>query len=278
MIYIRLIFIIYFSFSCIKPKPDTQKQERKDNIVYSDSISLVDNWYINDTIPIKILFDTGAYGVSMTKRIQRLLDLNTEDSLKISNKNFNYIYSKSNIDIREKESFMDKDYNRIIIGWKIFENKIIELSRKEHLIYFLKEVPELKDYKCLYYNVVETVQNKMVIPVTIFIQGKEKKVNLLLDTGFNGSFLISKDIMDDLDCSQASQSPLYTLYGDDTGVETLIGDSIKIGNLGIGQEEIHLTSKMKSSLQINGAIGNAVLDKFSIIFDFRNRKAYLKPL
>lgn len=267
--YIQLIIIIVIFSSCNNIGSKNNNND-KNSQSYVDSINFKGNWYLNDIISKNILFDTGAYGISISDSIAKRL--NFKDSLRISNNNFSYTYTKEYIDIREGSS------SKIIIGWKIFENNIIKLSSKEQICWILQDMPRLEGYDCLDYTIVEAIQNKIVISTVLFIQGKKKVVNLVFDTGFNGSFLVSKDALMDLDYSTSSQTSLHTLYDIDLNIRSLDLDSFKIGNLCMEGGELHVTNREKSGKSMNGVIGCSILNDFSIIIDFRNQKIYLKKL
>jgi predicted aspartyl protease len=227
---------------------------------------------INDSIKVDVYLETGwskYIGIS--------------DSLRYLINGDSVVLNVGNWEKKKKVYFLPENFpifsflgnsNTVIINWQLFDNKIIEISYK------YKQIRELKDSTCIgkdyskikikkieYTDVVN-----LCIPVKIYVQGKEILEYILIDTGYNGSFILSNRIKNKyaIDTKNAR-----FFVGKNGGGEVrrfaIKSDSVKIGNF--------ITANIYVSFSENNftLLGNGILEQYNVIFDLINYNLYIKP-
>lgn len=226
------------------------------------------NGTLNDSIPLKILFDTGDFGIG----------IRVSDSLKgmlDGNDNFLQIgVAKNPVNV----SFLNKDNwffrylgaNAACIGWDFFSNKIIEISYQHKYIRELKNPPQSTIYKRV------KIDNRMRIPIKILIQGNWITKNTLMDTGYNGLLDLSSDIIDDYSINMDSAQPVISFMPSGDLQKWFIPfDSISVCSYSISAS--HPLGIIQGKWK-GGLLGNAFFDNFDVILDLKNYYLYLKPI
>ena len=270
-------FIAIFLFSCGKsqnvelPKiTDNGNIECSIPIRYGGVLRIESGSYANDTVPILIVFDTGAYGVA-TSYVMRD-SLNIKDSLKVT------IAGKSRVlpvtEYFNNNQLITKNNYGLLVGWDFFRDDIIEISHKQQCLNVLRDDSGLDGYEVFDYTIMS---NKLAIPASIFVQGREMEVWLLVDTGYNLSVFMSGNSIEGLNEDHYKEVLVQRLYQDNIKVKSFTSDSIKVGMFALENREVVLADwGWESEGSLVGVIGNEFLKNYSVILDFRKQKLYLK--
>lgn len=235
---------------------------------------------INDSIPISLIFDTGAFGLAMHHNMKDELEIT--DSLKLSIGDMSRVLTKIELHFIKISHMMNsieevrkKDTYYGIVGWNFFGKQILELSEQDECIRILNSVGHLTDYEVV--DCKEAPISKLLIAVPISIQGQLIIANLILDTGFNGMIMMSKDKMKNIDFSRAKGATATGVTMEkQNDLSVLVADSIQIGNSSLKDVNIAILSSIPSSATTDGVLGMEFFKKYSVVIDFRASKLYLK--
>jgi predicted aspartyl protease len=275
------IFILLFiSFSC-SPKDATKKDSAKGEDVLFQGIEIPIcydyDWQIisfdisiNGRDTLFAIFDTGADGVAIPKRLENKY-LQSKDSLSIATCGYSKIFTERvkfvfwNVGRRYPDD--DLSAPRILIGWRFFEDKIIELSFNQQYIRILDNTDNLQGYESVPIIKKENdIRDDIYVPVIISIQGKNISSLSLIDTGFNSTFL--------------SHSGIFSGHKKFTG-HFLLADTIMIGSNYICNKNIGITDNIEiisRGKTFDSLIGCTFFENFTLVFDFKNYVLYLKPI
>jgi hypothetical protein len=268
--YLNLILLALVLFSCenrassafsIPPDaiPFEYSEEKQKAILF--------NGMMNDTVPLKILFDTGNFnnGIEVSDSLQGIL-MESDNWLQIGTAK-----RLININFHDKNNQFFQYYgaNMACIGRNFFHNKIIEISYQHKYIRELEHIPQSTEYRC-----VKIDSAKLTIPVEILIQGNWIKNNVLLDTGYNGLLDLNADIIGDYSINMDSAQSV-------TSINVLgkrQGWFVPFDSISVGGCSIPGFCPVEISNRAMGIIGNTFLDNFDIILDLKDYNLYLKPI
>ncbi|MDL2241306.1 hypothetical protein LJB91_00140 [Bacteroidales bacterium OttesenSCG-928-L03] len=284
-VYISLLWIAVLLFSCSSKERNEQEVTKIINNVIpfeyggENTKHILFDSFINDSILVKIFFDTGVVDTKILISDSLKNRLDTTAFLRIGNLG-------KLVDLW----FMDKDYpffeifgsNAVLVGWRFFEDTIIEISYHDKCLKILPELPEsLDDYKSI--KLYKNDLGFLLVPMIAYIQGKQIKKGVLIDTGSDGSLALSfKDaVKNQLNMDSAR---VQTSYG--------ITDSIKSYSLKTDSIAILLdrNTEITGYTIANGInasfvdvdrnvamLGNSFLENFELILDLKDYYLYLKP-
>jgi predicted aspartyl protease len=271
-----LLYISILIFVSCGNKNDSQRivvqNSIPDTIIpfeYTKSKEIILSAYLNDSIPIKLKFDTGAGSLLLDDSLKNIIGSNDADSSKVNVRIGNYT---STMPIY----FYDNSFTKIqgIISWKIFMNKIIRISYSDKYIQIIDSFPNSENYDKIKLKVVNGWILRL--PVKIHLQGKVIVEDLILDTGLNNHV-----------CLQSRLINKYGLNTDSAEVfngKTISGEaeffSIKNDSIGISENSYYPVNKLyfiKKMQLYTGVLGNHYLENFDIILDLKNFILYLKP-
>ncbi|MCL2651543.1 MAG: aspartyl protease family protein [Candidatus Azobacteroides sp.] len=182
-------------------------------------------------------------------------------------------YMRSN-----QRNFFDVDAlgkNSIMVGWKFFENKIIEFDFQNQHILVYDELPDITEYSKIKITVPQSQYPKLLIPAQVVIQGKTIDATFFIDTGCNSFVVLSTDHIkgQGIDTTNAS----YGKSGVSGGVIfgfSIPGDTIKIGDLYTANQDMPIL--FNNFPNVSGLLGTKALENFSVILDLLNFDLYLK--
>lgn len=107
--------------------------------------------------------------------------LNEKDSVRLKIVSLEIAFAKT--------SFM-KDNNYAILGWKCFENKIVEIFYRGSYINILKSLPNVANYDCIDYKIEGHL---LVAPINVNIEKYSLTRNdVVIDTGLNEALVFKK--------------------------------------------------------------------------------------
>jgi hypothetical protein len=270
----HIIFLLYISiFFCFcngKSKIHPEKTNASESVIDTIPVEykgrLFASGIINDSIPLKVAFDTGVAELILPDYIKSRL--NEKDSVRLKIGSFKIAFAKASF---------TKENNSAILGWKYFKNKIMEISYKGSYINVLESLPNVAGYDCIDYKIKGHL---LVAPVKVNIEGYSLTINdVAIDTGLNESLIFKQDEAPGLNYKCAKKGIVYTLYGkEDLFVFT--SDTICLGESYISNKKVATGNQrmFKVFSSCNGMIGNRFFENFSVIFDFPNQRMYLKPI
>ena len=116
----------------------------------------------------------------------------------------------------------------------------------------------------------------------ITVQNNNTKINLLLDTGSNSSY-ISPSILENLDYEKHKISNTTVGFGGGLSHTNGCTMEIKYKKLSfwddfiiMQSDDVFSTIKQQSGVQIHGILGSRFFDRYSYVIDFRDLVAYVK--
>ena len=239
--------------------------------------------FIDDTIPIKAMLDIGAWGLAVPDKYKK----NKNNPQKYERIRFSTgPWSKT-----MSATFMDSNsqflnwYGEecVLLGWDFFNRRVIEISYKYHYIkeWRPKDLADLEGYDCIKF---ENKGRRLLVPATVGIQGKEIKGHYWIDTGLNGTLFFTHNILSDydLDTSKTKEGRAKNLDSNRTRVNLMRADTICIGNTRLVDKDVIFSESewfvfRKNDLYV-GLLGNQFFKNFSVIFDFRENKLYLRSV
>lgn len=245
---------------------------------------------INDSITVNVLFDTGLKGDIIMVSDSLLLEghseemINSIDRSTINNLNDSIYLQIGSIKDHKKVKYIQSssfffEYfgsKSICVGWEFFKDQIIEISYKEKSIKILKDNYSLDSFE----KIKIEQQGNLVIPITVFVQGKYLTERVLIDTGNNGSVNFGNSVLVrySLDTKNAERMIAQAITGDQL-TYFLKADTVKVGNCFTVGNNIAFSSHHSSNKKMPiGLLGNSFLENYTVILDLKEFNMYLKPI
>ena len=176
------------------------------------------------------------------------------------------------------------DYVDGLLGTKHFSNNVVEVNYTEGYIRILESIDsvDVSDYSKI---ALEKSGFHYFIPVTLKINDSIIITgNFLVDTATPGSTLTSYTAFKlDLTSQVTRKILYYTMYGGIGGESSgydFSADSVNIADYGLQNIILSYSLDTAGSLAAEeyvGILGNNILDRFDLLFDFRSDYLYLKP-
>jgi hypothetical protein len=238
---------------------------------------------INDSIPIKALLDIGTWGIAIPERFgieKETTGTALKDEIRFKVGNWE---RKQVATVMTDNSQFLRWYGEecVLLGWDFFDDKILEISYKNHYIKTLEraELDSLNGYDCIGFS---NRGKRLIVPASVKTQGKLIKGDFWIDTGLNGTLFFTYNIPTDyeLDLNKTNVGRAKNLDTNQTKIIVLKTDTIQIGNSFLIDRDIIVSDSewfvfKKNGLYI-GLIGNQFFSNFSVIFDFQQNKLYIK--
>lgn len=261
----------------------------------------------DDVFPLKFIFDTGSENTILVKKeFTDILDISYDRAFKVLGADFEaeltaYLVRDVNMDlpnlpgsnldmlVLKDDYFQFEAYTGLkihgILGMDLFKTFTIEIDyQKQKLILHRIEkfkVPS-KKFKILD---TEIHRNKPYIIAQAKINSDTiTNVKLLMDTGASLSLLLhnnsSKDIR--LPKKMIPGKIGNGLGGFITGfvgrINQLAFDKFYFNGVITNFQEINVPANTHINFERNGILGNEILSRFKVIFDFARAKVYLSPI
>ena len=308
--YFLLLLVACFSFQqMVYSQPQGLVDIKKSVDIPFEYINnfIILNVIINEKLPLKFIFDTGAEYTILTKsehtadldiQFQREFkilgaDLSTE-IIAYLGRNVSFQISKLYVPSADILVFKD-DYFQFeeligikvdgIIGANIFSQFILGINYKKRII-TLHNPSNFSPPNDKYVKVpISVIKNKPYLTVKTKINSVDQEITLklLLDTGASLSLLLYTDTNKNITFPPTliKGSIGIGLGGNLEGflgrVHELAISDFKLHNVITNFQEIHEFLDTSFLSGKNGIIGNLVLDRFNLIIDYNNELIYLKP-
>ena len=231
---------------------------------------------VNDSLHIKVFFDTGTSGnkFSISDSLKYFFD---SDSAFVQigkiKKQMNIQYFRSN-----ERNFSDIfGKNTILVGWKFFENKIVEFDFQNQRILVYNELPNVTEYskvKIIHGNPPGNFA--ILIPAQVALQGKIIQDTFNIDTGCNSYMVLSEKHIKEqgIDTTNARYGK-PKVGGSGLSAFSIPMDTFKIGDLSAANQNMRITF---SNYNGRGLLGTLTMQNFSVILDLINYDLYLKKI
>lgn len=164
-------------------------------------------------------------------------------------------------------------------GWNLFEGKVVEVNYDKHLLIIHSKLPDyLKGYDKLK---LKFIRSFVCVGGTFLINGKNYTGDFLMDTGSNRAMLLDSGWVTRNNFPQnlkvANQLEATDPRGVKYPVKTVFAPAYKLGKFVLNKvPALMLTGKNPVGFEVN-YLGNDLLKRFNLIFDFQHDQLYLKP-
>ena len=232
---------------------------------------------VNDSLHFKVFFDTGTWGsnFNISESFKNLFD---SDSAFIQIGKFKKQMRINYYGSSQRNFFDNWGENTILVGWRFFENKIIEFDFQNQRILVYDKLPDITEYSKIkimqHHNSVGNFA--LLIPAQVVLRGKTIKDTFNIDTGCNNYVVLSKKHIEELEIDTTNANyGKATVSGGLMPNFSISADTIKIGDLYASKQNMRITF---SNYNGGGLLGTPTLENFSVILDLINYDLYLKKI
>lgn len=307
----KTILLIFFSCSFFYTDAQSfgfQIEDKKDMVEIPFEIHnnfMVVQVIINNSLPLKFIFDTGAEHTILSKNILagalgltydrpiRLIgaDLDQELVAHVSNnvhiKMGDAVAPSQDILILSDDYFKIDEYVGIeihgIVGADLFRNLVLKIDYKQNSI-FVQRSSSFRAPKRKWKDIPVSIEkNKPYILAQATIGDKKTNLKLLIDTGASLSLLLHANSSPDI---QLPENIIQGSVGRGLGgilkgylgrVNRLALGELFFNNIITNYQDVSDAISIESISQRNGILGNALISRFNIIIDYPKEKLYLLP-
>lgn len=261
---------------------------------------------INNSLPLKFIFDTGAEHTILSKNIfAGVLGLTYDRPIRLLGADLNqeliaHVSSKVHLKIGDAVApsqdilILSDDYFKIdeyvgleihgIIGADLFRNLVLKIDYKQNSI-FIQRTSNFRPPKRKWKEVPVTIyKNKPYISAQATLGDKKTSIKLLIDTGASLSLLLHANSSPDI---QLPENIIQGSVGRGLGgilegylgrVNRLeFGEKLYFNNIITNYQDISEAVSTESLSDRNGILGNALISRFDVIIDYPKEKLYLRP-
>jgi len=236
---------------------------------------IVLNGLLNDSIPMRIIFDTGCPGgILVSDSLKGKLAENVDVKIGKFKTNMPVFYKDKNWP--EFTHYLGS--NGAVISWKFFEDKILKISFEHKYIQVLENLNDEVGYDSLQLKKHPTM-NFMMAPINVYLQGKIIPLDLMFDTGANNyASHIEPGLASPY--SLNLDSAKYDKGSDPYKKGFIIkADSIGFGKYNVPTRRVGVTfyPSFENNPYISGLLGTQYMENFELILDFKKFVLYIKP-
>ncbi len=242
---------------------------------------------INDRDSVVLMFHSASNGLTLLKEvIDKKVHLKADKSIQVESWGGNSSADFSNgnsltigkmrwdsLTIFLNENSGDQTDGKF--GFDFFKNEIIEIDFDDQLLTIHKSIPKkVKNYfKLPFYIRNETIY----LPASLHFENDIYRDTFILHTGYGGSVLLDPKIGEQYgmqaELPTISTSELRDSYNNIIKIETKELHEIRIGTKTV--QKVPLSFANKSSNISMKVLGNDLLKRFNLIFDFKTNNLYL---
>ncbi len=268
---------------------------------------IIINLIFDDVFPLKFIFDTGSENTILVKKeFTDILDISYDRAFKVLGADFEselvaYLIRNVNMDlpnlpgpnldmlVLQDDYFQFETYTGLkihgILGMDLFKTFTIEIDyQKQKLILHRVEkfkIPS-KNFKALD---TEIHRNKPYLMAQAKINNDSiTDVKLLMDTGASLSLMLHNNSLKDM---RLPEKMVPGKIGNGLGgfiqgfvgrINQLTFDDYYFNGVITNFQEINEEGNKRVNFGRNGILGNEILSRFKVIFDFARSKVYLRPI
>ena len=166
-----------------------------------------------------------------------------------------------------------------VLGWVIFEDKIVEIDYEKSVLVVHPFLPNLsKEYTKLEFKLIGGIP---YIKCKFLVNEREIEGWFDFDTGSNGELIIGQKFAKDNLLNNAMKNIGTSQSVGSTGIaiknNKYILPKLKLGDYEMYQIPLAIQEQEIKGDEHNENIGNNILKRFNTIIDFKNNYIYLKP-
>lgn len=245
---------------------------------------------INGSEALDLLFDTGANALVISSRLvgeKVTMTMDGQQENNGSDGNHTVETSSGNkLEVGqlnwENVSLLSIDYSYLngVVGWVVFENKIVEINYDLNLLLIHRSMETVPTG----YTKIETkmINNIPYVWGTLIVGNKTCSNWMEYDTGSNGNLLLSRKFARANRLHKSLEFTGISHFSGSAGVsiksKNYILPKIQLG--GFETALVPITIKGKDphgSSESNNILGNSLLKRFNTVIDFQSFTIYLKP-
>lgn len=231
---------------------------------------------MNGKIHLKAFFDTGTYLPALSPNFSKheTDKKTTPFKLQVGN----WFYEQTFKRYINNQFLFDFHGCNLLLGYVFFKGKIIEISFEHHYIRELENTEDLGCYDKIPFKLLN--ERIPVVKGKASIKGKTVEGKFIIDTGYNGTMLLSSSLIkkynistkDDFEFNSVGITKNYKNVRSNA-------DTIQIGCNYITNTIAFFETDYDTRLGgMDGLIGNKFFDNFSVVLDLKNNYLYLKPI
>lgn len=246
---------------------------------------------INNSDTLDFLFDTGAgICVISSSIINQKVNLTIDGSQENSGTDGVATVDQSSKNIIEINNLkwenvplLSINYQKpsfdAVLGWVIFEDKIVEIDYEKSVLVVHPFLPNLsKEYTKLEFKLIGGIP---YIKCKFLVNEREIEGWFDFDTGSNGELIIGQKFAKDNLLNNAMKNIGTSQSVGSTGIaiknNKYILPKLKLGDYEMYQIPLAIQEQEVKDDEHNENIGNNILKRFNTIIDFKNNYIYLKP-
>jgi len=233
---------------------------------------------MNGKIHLKAFFDTGANGLALSPNFSKhKTDKKTVTPFKLQVGN--WFYEQPSKRYMNNQFLFDFHGCNLLLGYVFFKGKIIEISFENHYIRELENTEDLGSYDKIPFKLLN--ERLPLVKGKASIKGKTVEGEFIIDTGYNGTMLISSSLIKKYNISTKNDFEFKSVGVTKNNKNVRSNaDTIQIGCNYITNTIAFLETEYDTRLgrDIDGFIGNKFFDNFSVVLDLKNNYLYLKPI
>ncbi|GAA4906860.1 aspartyl protease family protein [Mucilaginibacter defluvii] len=164
-------------------------------------------------------------------------------------------------------------------GWNLFEGKVVEVNYDKHLLLIHTQLPAyLKGYDKLK---LKFIRSFVCVGGSFLINGKRYTGDFLMDTGADRAMILDSSWVARNNFPQnlkvAKQLEALDPRGVKYPVKAVVAPLYQLGKFRLNNvPALMLSGKNPVGFEIN-YLGNDLLKRFNLVFDFQHDQLYLKP-
>ena len=253
----------------------------------SDSNHFMFDALLNDQDSVRLYFDTGGSDLVFT-----FDGIENKTSLLDTNPN----YKRENYEMLENLNSLkigDLSWDSLSLypvqigptnaaghfGWNLFEGKIIELNFEKNKLYVYQDLKKnLERHTKLDLEIINTF---ICVDGRILSSDDSYKGKYLLDSGFQGTLILDKDIRKKQNFPEnltvIKENKLRNSAGDEFINAVVLIDEFCLGSTCVSDIPVQLISTPNPARFETHLLGNEIMRRYNTIFDFKNMVMYIKP-
>jgi len=260
---------------------------------------------LNNSLPLKFIFDTGAEHTILSKNIfAGVLGLSYDRPIRLIGADLNQelvAHVSTNVHIKVGDAIapnqdilvLSDDYFKIdeyvgleihgIIGADLFRNLVLEIDYRNNLI-FIRRSSSFRAPKKKWKEIPVSIdKNKPYVLAKATLGEKKIDVKLLIDTGASLSLLLHANtdpnitLPENIIQGSIGRGLGGILEGYLGRVNRLEFGGLFFNNIVTNYQDISESLNAESISNRNGILGNSLIRRFNVIINYPKEKLYLRP-
>lgn len=308
--YFATIYLLFLAFTTAcgqsaasKVADGAEKILPQGAIAFDYDRHLYFNVVIRDSIPARMIFDTGNttfmldsafYATYFAKQntLRKAMVRGAGSSIQMSNLDAgNWNYSVGNKAGSERMAVV-LNLRKILgsgvdgmFGMAFTRNSKVEFNYADEYMRFLSTETAMDGYVCIDCKWLDDSQSRMLMPAKLTIGNQVREGLFLVDLGASGTVALNSGTLAKMGVQSqvvSAKKMVYNVGGVGGSRTDYIFDleSVELGGFVIKDIESSYSANTQGAMassKYDGIVGNALLARFDVIFDFAECKIYLRP-